>query len=200
MNKHFQLFSSLPIHGMFLTALLGFSEACWLLSSTGTPDRLSLLYSVVLYGVMGAAIGFGMQLVCSILGRFANERMTKISFYTLSLAALCSLFPVASFVGFYQIRKVVYAEKMPPISVLLLLEGGILAVCLLLVIPRVREFWNPVKSLVASIILLLVGGGLWMTQNTSQDDFSKTITRPVSSEGSSNVLFLLVDSLRAYHV
>lgn len=39
-----------------------------------------------------------------------------------------------------------------------------------------------------------------MTQSTSQDAFAKKITRPASSQSSSNVLFLLVDTLRADHV
>ena len=198
--SNFRLFSSLPIHGMFLTALLGFSEGWWLLESTGTPDRLSLLYSVVLYGFIGAVIGFGAQVVCSIIGRFAKEKMNKLSSYTLSLAGFCSLFPVASFVGFYQIRKVVYAEKMPPLSVLLMLEGAIIGICLLLLIPQVRSLWNPSKSLAAWGVLFLTGGGLWATQNTSQDAFTQKISRPSAPEGTSNVLFLLVDTLRADHV
>ena len=33
---------------MFLSALIGLFEAVWLLQNTGAPDRLSLMYAVVL--------------------------------------------------------------------------------------------------------------------------------------------------------
>ena len=55
--------------GSLIAAIIGSIEAIFLLNSTGAPDQLSLVYSVILYGLIGFGIGMGSGVAGLILAK-----------------------------------------------------------------------------------------------------------------------------------
>ena len=102
-------------------SIIGLIEAVWLIQSTGAPDSLSPLYGVVLYGLLGIPFGIAAALFWSIASKF----ISKLENRAMGGGALFTLMPIAGFVCIYQIRKVVYAEQMPPLSALVGIATGL---------------------------------------------------------------------------
>ena len=70
MSATFKLYSGILIQAMLIGGLLGLTEATWLLQTTGAPDKLSLLYGVLLYSGIGSIFGGSALLVCVLLTHF----------------------------------------------------------------------------------------------------------------------------------
>ena len=113
-------------------SLIGLIEAVWLIQTTGAPDTLSPLYGVFLYGLL--AIPFG--IAAGVFWGRASRFISKLEHRAMGGGALFTLMPIAGFVCIYQIRKVVYAEQMPPLPALLGIAGGLGALGLILVALR----------------------------------------------------------------
>ena len=47
------------LSGALFTAIVGVTEAFWLMNTTGAPDMLSPMYASILYGLIGLGIGLG---------------------------------------------------------------------------------------------------------------------------------------------
>ncbi|MEC7986629.1 MAG: sulfatase [Myxococcota bacterium] len=181
---------------MFLGGLIGFTEASWLLYTTGAPDMLSPFYAVVLYGLIGRMFGKFTSLAIIVIKpkRLENKQ--------LGAAALSTFIPMGGFILFYQIRKVVFAEQMPPIWALGLILLSIAALCALGFVGSLNRFFTTWRSTGLFVLLALFSFISWKSQATQnaafQHDFGKPV--PQSLQDKPNVIFLLIDTLRADHV
>jgi arylsulfatase A-like enzyme len=184
--------------GAIAGGLLGITEAAWLLSSTGTPDLLSPVYGVALYGLMG--IGFG--LAGGIAEAILSKALSFLKGKALGLGASAAIIPMAGFVLLYQTRKVVYAEQMPPLPVLAGIGIGLLAIAAALVFALPKKLAQPKVALGAWGALLLAGGVVKLADSGSGDAAAVPHGKPVPAEmeDKPNVLLLMVDTLRADHV
>jgi arylsulfatase A-like enzyme len=194
MSTLFGRYSLIPTTAFFCAALLGFCEAIWLLQNTGAPDRLSLFYSVLLYGFVGGLIGLAVMLPF----RFLNKPFFESKQHF--LGALSIFMSIGSFVLFYQIRKVVYAEQMPPISILLTMEVSLLLASTIFLIPVCTKFLRLNVLRVLTGLLFFSGLTGWMSLPGGSSSFSNPITREESNPDRPNVLFLFIDTLRADHI
>ena len=57
--KPINLIATTAFGGACTAAVFGNLEAIWLLNTTGAPELVSLVYSVILYGLIGGGIAFG---------------------------------------------------------------------------------------------------------------------------------------------
>ncbi len=198
-----QIFDSIA-GGTLLASILGLSEAIWLLNSTGTPDQLSLVYSVILYGLIGGAIGGGAGLVSLVVGKIVSPLANKP--FAWGGGGACFL--MGAFLLRYQLNKVVYAEQGVPNSTMGLIIIALLAFAgfLFFVLPRIlkeRQFFIQYKGvlLLWSELILLSGAISWASM-TSNDPASAAHGKeiPKVMESKPNVLIMMIDTLRADHV
>ena len=57
--KPMNFIATTTLGGACTAAVFGNLEAIWLLNTTGAPELVSLVYSVILYGLIGGGIAFG---------------------------------------------------------------------------------------------------------------------------------------------
>ncbi|MBM76225.1 MAG: hypothetical protein CMK59_12550 [Proteobacteria bacterium] len=178
-------------------SLIGLLEAIWLIQTTGAPDTLSPLYGVFLYGLLGIPFGIAAGLFWSIASRFVSAIKDR----AMGGGALFTLLPIAGFVCVYQIRKVVYAEQMPPIPVLLGVAGGLAVLGLILTMLPVA-LQNIRSSSTVQVVAAIIGAIFLMTGPKGEDLAAVAHQKPIPDalKDKPNVLLLLVDTLRADHV
>ena len=104
--------------GMVTGGFIGLLEACWLLSENGAPDLLSPVYAVILYGFIGFSLALGGAIATTIGFAVLPILRDKLEDKMFGLGASAAILPMGGFILFYQVRKVVYAEQMPPVTAL----------------------------------------------------------------------------------
>jgi len=194
MSTLFQRYSLIPLTSILTGSIIGFVEALWLLQNTGAPDRLALLYGTILYGVAGGGFGLVAMIFAALI-----KKQSWTRFYHF-LGALFAAMPIGSFVLFYQIRKVIYAEKMPPIHILACIPIAMFAFAALFLFFRDRKILSSSRIALLCGLLTLIGFGGWITLPGGSSNFAQKITRPAIQKETPNVVFLLIDTLRADYI
>ena len=96
MSTHIHQYYGTAQAAMLLGALIGLSEASWLLYTTGAPDMLSPFYAVILYGFIGRALGKMASVGAMVLKPKILENKD------FALASIVTIFPMGGFILFYQ--------------------------------------------------------------------------------------------------
>lgn len=185
--------------GALIAAIIGAKEAIFLLSSTGAPDQISLVYSVILYGLIGFALGFGSGIFGLILSKFIPYFKER----PLAIGSATAMLPMGIFILRYQLNKVVYLEQGVPITTLIVVLMGLLILCGLLFyfIPKKLNIGLRGAAL-GWVELILFFGAISAVSLTSQNPMSKDHGKeiPKALENKPNVIVLMIDTLRADHV
>ena len=185
--------------GALIAAIIGLTEAVFLLNSTGAPDQISLIYSVILYGLIGFGIAFGggiFGLICSKFIPFLKDK-------AFAIGGASAVIPMGAFILRYQLNKVLYLEQGVPMSTMLLVLIGLLAFSglLLFLIPKKINIGLRGAFLGWGELLLFSGAisaASFSSQNPMAEDHGKSIPDTLSAKP--NLIVLMVDTLRADHI
>ena len=193
------------LSGAVLSAsILGLAEAGWSMRA-GCPDGLAPLYAVVLYGLIGAPLGVAVAIALVIWRRFAvvtDERAVAIG-------AVGSSGPMALFILRYLANRDLYGEQGIPLAGNLAILGVVtaVAVLVLLAVPALlRGLLSRANNAggFGAVGAILVAIGVLVRVAWPVDDprghmaHNKPI--PAALTDKPNVLFVMVDTLRADHV
>ena len=199
--KPINLIATTALGGACSTAVFGNLEAIWLLNTTGAPELVSLVYSVILYGLIGGGIAFGAGIAWLILLKVLPS-LEKWTAYNFALGGTAALFPMGAFVFRYQLNKVVYAEQGVPLTTMLVVLVG-LGVISILLAALCR--WTELNAKKGALIwgeLILFMGAISATSmaggNPAAEAHNKAMTDALKDKP--NVLMLMIDTLRADYV
>ena len=199
--KPINLIATTVFGGACTAAVFGNLEAIWLLNTTGAPELVSLVYSVILYGLIGGGIAFGAGIGLAVLLKIISS-LEKFSSFAFGIGGSAALIPIGAFVLRYQLNKVVYAEQGVPMPTMLGVLVGLLAICsLLLAICKWKSITAKTGALVWTELILFMGaisatslaGG-----NPAAKAHDKELTDALKDKP--NVLMMMIDTLRADYV
>lgn len=191
--------------GFLMAAILGLIEAAYLLITTGAPDLLSPFYAVVLYGLIGLALGIGGGIALSIIEKMGWLK-GKDEAFAFAWGEAVAVSPLALFILMYLGNKVVYAEQGVPLTgkfTILAMVGGYALLTLVAGPPMLRGPFKfllrgpgalgswAVLALITGLVSL-VGGGA-----DPRADFASGNATPAGLSDAPNVLVIAVDTLRA---
>lgn len=189
-------------------ALTGLAEALFHLASSGAPDLWSPVYGVVLYALLAAPFGAGAGVGVGILGWLVRKRW-KVEDWLPWAAGAASTLPLLGFVLYYLANKAIYAEQGVPVvglaAIAALLGGlGLAALVLgrLLLGGKENRLRHPAAGL-GLVGLLAVGALIVALLPLSVDPragFAAGRPAPAALADAPNVLFVMVDTLRADHL
>ena len=133
------------LSGALFTAIVGVTEAFWLMNTTGAPDMLSPMYASILYGLIGLGIGLGGAIAGEILGTFIPFLKNR----GFGIGAAAAITPVAAFLLRYQLNKVAYAEQGVPLSTMGMILAVLLVIDLFLIfgVPSIFKGKSPTVSI-----------------------------------------------------
>ena len=190
------------LSGALFTALIGITEAFWLMQTTGAPDLLSPMYASILYGLIGLGIGLGGAIAGEILGTFIPFLKNR----GFGIGAAAAITPVGAFLLRYQLNKVAYAEQGVPLSTMGVILAILLVVDLFLIfgVPSLFKGKAPKSSILGGVwaALTLAMAVFWLSGSSSDDPAAVAHGKsvPANLSDKPNVIFLMVDTLRADHV
>ncbi len=199
--KPINLIATTTLGGACTAAFFGNLEAIWLLNTTGAPELISLVYSVVLYGLIGGGIAFGASLGLVLLMKIVKA-LEPFSRYAFAIGGSAALIPMGAFVLRYQMNKVVYAEQGVPMTTMLGILVGLLVVSALigllckfveLTAKKGALIWLELIVFMGAISATSLAGG-----NPAAKAHNKTMVDNLSDKP--NVLMLMIDTLRADYV
>ena len=117
----------------------------------------------------------------------------------MGLGVLISSLPIGGFVALYQVRKVVYAEQMPPITTILGIGAGLFIIGLLFtLLPKALQKMERAGLYLG--LVFLFGVGFAFSGNGSSMEMKATSTPSDDIKGKPNTILLLIDTLRADYV
>ncbi|MFK7930147.1 MAG: sulfatase [Myxococcota bacterium] len=193
------------VAGVVSGSLVGLTEVAWLWSQSGVDLALPP-WGVGLYGAAGGAVGFGVGVAFAA----AFGQVPRLKAWAGGASAIVSLLAVGGVVGRYVLNRDLFAEQGVPVWALAVMAGGLLVVGggaaavwarglgtlgRKKVLPPVALGWA-----LAFLLSLGLSAGF-----SAGDRFDPTLptsaspSQPASKE-SPNVLFILVDTLRADHL
>jgi len=193
--------------GLIAGSVVGLSEAINILSSASTGEYGALLYSVVLYGILGLCGGTGIGVGLAMLALIGRARTDHRAWALGFLGIFCGLGLV---ITKYVVNKSVYMERGVPLSglVTLLAVFGVLGL-LGLWLSRILLVQTPLKVLLKprgtvgmyALMLMLAGVFSFSSDTTSRsgvlapdrEQAPGLMRRP-------NFLLIMVDTLRADHL
>ncbi len=185
--------------GSLIASIIGSIEAIFLLNSTGAPDQISLVYSVILYGLIGFGIGMGGGIVGLILAKFIPFFKDK----PFAIGGTGVTLPMGAFILRYQLNKIVYLEQGVPLTTFLFILIGLLIFCVLLfiLIPK-RVTIGRRGAALGWGELILFFGAISAVSFSTQSPMSKNHGKEISPDlaDKPNIVFLMIDTLRADHV
>ncbi len=197
--------------GLVLGALQGVAEAGFLAATGGAPDTLAFLYATVLYGLIGLGLGLGAGLVVgAALGRGPLKRLKHADdAFLFSTAGALAITPTSLFILRYLVNKVVFEERGVPmwgnlaiLAAVGLLVGFLLTafrallrgpLAVLLKGPGALGAWGGLAVITA--VVAAVGGA-----TDPRDAFATGKPLPSTLADKPNVLYVMVDTLRADHL
>ena len=199
--KPLNLIATTTFGGACTAAAFGNLEAIWLLNTTGAPELVSLVYSVLLYGLIGGGIAFGASIGLTVLFKIVPS-LQKLERFAFGIGGAAAIIPMGAFVLRYQLNKVVYAEQGVPMTTMLgILAGLFLLSGLLLLICKWMEF-TAKKGALIWIEMLIFMGAISATSlsggNPAAEAHNKNL--PDTLQDKPNVLMLMIDTLRADYV
>lgn len=192
---------------MIAGALVGLSEAMYILGGASTGEYGALLYATVLYGILGLCggigIGGGLWVLSLVKLRFADDRVFTLGF----LGIFCGLGLV---ITRYVANKAVYLEQGVPTNGMLVILGVYGTVGLVgLWLGRIMLTQTPFKILQTLRGALAAYGGLVVLTavfSFSPEGNSRAASMAPDREQSEalaerpNILLIMVDTLRADHL
>jgi len=195
--------------GLLAGGLVGVGETLFLALAKGSLDDLiAWLYATIAYGILGLVIGVGIGIVLALAGRLWRLRLDAARYYAAAVTAV--LVPVGFVVARFRVRRDIFHEQMSGRSGMLVTLGllagfGLLAVLLYWGLPALmRRRWlrwlrRPAVSLGLFALLAVVGLVIgWLPPFRPA---AATELPPVGrAAGKPNVLFVMVDTLRADHM
>ena len=181
-------------------ALIGVAESLLITTTSAPPKEYWLfLFGEVTYGLVGAAIGFGVGVLWQIVRGF---RASVIS--TASAGILAGVALPAIAVGRYHVSQRIFSEELVLMSAqgliahaLILLGAlvlGVLAILLLRVLSRLA---GAAAVPIALVVLLLAGAAIGLTMGKSRDAAPLQRTTSAAAAGKPNIILIVVDTLRA---
>jgi arylsulfatase A-like enzyme len=195
--------------GAIFGALLGITEALYLLSASGAPDLLSPFYATLLYGLLGLMFGLGGGLVLG-LAMYRGPLVNRLSAFDDAVlfvwGGVVAVTPMSLFILRYIVNKVVYAERGVPMAVMVGILGAVFVGDLLLVAIGARLARGPMSFVLKApgflaAWALLAGasyGGTYL--DTGEDPraaWAHGREVPEALAERPNVLYIMVDTLRA---
>ncbi len=117
--------------GMVAGSIVGLGEALYILSGADTGEYVALVYATVLYGFIGAGMGFGVGLGAAVLGKMSDKVDDALS-WTLGFVGVIT--PLGLVIARYVVNKAIYAEQGVPGSTM-----GILLVAF--VVNALLDLW-----------------------------------------------------------
>lgn len=199
--KPMNFIATTTLGGACTAAVFGNLEAIWLLNTTGAPELVSLVYSVILYGLIGGGIAFGASIGAWLVTQFVSP-LAWLRERGFALGGATAIIPMGAFVFRYQLNKVWYAEQGVPMSTLGGVLVGLLIFCGLLfwvsnkmdlTAKRAGLLWGELILFMGAISATSMAGGnpAGVAHNRAMSDAMKD--KP-------NVLMLMIDTLRADYV
>ena len=195
--------------GLIAGTVLGLADAGVTLALAGPgEDTQVLLYAVVLYGLVLAAIGIGIGGTLSLLPlpqRIVDRWMAP-------LALFASMLPLGLAVSLFRLQRDAYGEQQPPIGVAFEVAAAVTLVTVLLTALLAWAFRERAGRRAAVARRIAWGAATWLAVVLSAAGVSHALqpaaptARPVRTElseglrGRPNVLLLIVDTLRADHL
>jgi arylsulfatase A-like enzyme len=207
--------------GLITGAVVGVAEAVWLLRTTGAPDMLAPLYATLLYGVLGAALGvaggMGGAVVAFLFRRppAAAETTQPTTGGPVrawwegigwSFGASAAFTVLAGYSLYYNVKKVVYAERALDTNALAALGGTLLGFALFALLVGLLVFRSRfgrrlrfALSVGGFALIATAAAVAWAVAPTSDPraDFATGKSVPAGMEQRPNVLLIMVDTLRA---
>jgi arylsulfatase A-like enzyme/uncharacterized membrane protein YbhN (UPF0104 family) len=197
--------------GLLAGAAIGCSEG-WLVlrGSAAAPDYGVLLYGACAYALLSSAIGAGLGTFSALLGRVMHrEAMAEAGAYARGAAFLFASIALA--LGAFRVRRDVFHEELAWKSpqglavlaacALAALLAYVLASALLHRLARARAgAWllEPWGSPLLFVVCLLPLTAASLLQARPSD--APLVARPAPPPGAGNILFIVVDTLRADHL
>jgi len=188
--------------GVIGGALVGLSEAVWLLTTAGSvSDYMALFYATVLYGAIGGGMGFGTGIGLTVLGRMWKGLTDPLAW---TLGVFGSLGPLGVVICLYVANKAIYAEAGVPTT-------GKLVILAAFAVPFVVALWlmpilltkTPLKMLMEPKGFATAYGGVLVltaifsfAPTGSQDGPVRIGRAQADMADRPNVLLIVVDTLR----
>lgn len=197
--------------GLIAGAAIGCSEAWVVLrGSASAPDYGVLLYGTCAYALLLSVIGTGLGTFSALLGRWMRrEAMAEAGAYAHGAAFLFASVGLA--LGTFRMRRDVFHEELAwrsPLGLAVLggcvvaaLLGYVLASALLQRVTRARagawllRAWG--SPLMLAMLLLPLTAATLLHAGRAE---APELARPAAPAGAGNILFVVVDTLRADHL
>lgn len=198
--------------GLIRGAEIGLVEALFHLFTHGAPDLWSPVYGVVLYGLLGLPFGIGGGIAATVVELLLRRTKWKVEpFLPYVMGEVAAMVPLLGFALFYLANVYIYLEQGVPLTGLAGIVGilGVLSL-INLVVGRAtlhdkgvgRMLLKPAGSVVvwlgAAVIALVVA--LLPLQSDPRTEFAAGKPVPAALQDAPNVLFIMVDTLRADHL
>lgn len=178
-------------------AALGVAESAYLWATQHPPDLWAFIYASVLYGAVGAGIGAGLGLAALVL----RSRFYWMERIFPAAAGVCTLVPVGTFVLRYVVNKEYYSEQGVPVVVLALIVAFMGLVGMMVGELSRRTAYGRWGLAAWALVTVLLGGlPVAFPQVDPREGWRPIVGGSSGETQAPNVLFVMVDTLRADHV
>lgn len=191
---------------MIAGAIIGITEALFVLWGGAVAEYQALVYAAVLYGLIGGAVGLGAGVGIALLGLIFKKLSDPVGW---TLGFLSVFVPLGVVIARYIVNKAVFAEAGVPGSAMGAIAGAfVLAAGLLLWLAPVFLTRTPLKIMLeprgsfAAWGGLIGLSGLFSFAPSPEGAAQMVPVRPASDApaGAPDVILIVVDTFRADHV
>lgn len=187
-------------------ALVGVTEALFVLWGGAVAEYQALVYAAVLYGLIGGAVGIGAGVGLAVLGAITKKLSEPVAWL---LGFLSVFLPLGLVIARYIVNKAIFAEAGVPGSAMGALAAGFLvAAGLILWLGAVFLSRTPLKIMLEPRGTLAAWGGLvglaalFSFAPSPKGGAGAIPAKPASAAavGSPDIILIVVDTFRADHV
>ena len=187
-------------------ALIGITEALFVLWGGAVAEYQALVYAAVLYGLIGGAVGVAAGLGLALLGLLYKKLSEPLAW---TFGFLSVLMPLGLVIARYIVNKAVYAEAGVPMPAMAGIGGAFVVVAgLLLWLAPVFLKRTPLKIMLEPRGTLAAWGGLvglsalFSFAPSPAGEGGMVPARPASAapNGAPDVILIVVDTFRADRV
>lgn len=197
--------------GLFAGVLIGVGEGvAVLMSGSGDADYSVILYGAFAYGLLCAVLGLGSGFAMALSGRLMQrEAFAEPLAYARTSASLVAV--IALGLGAFRVRRDVYLEELVWKSgkgVMVLAGCALASIVLYLLLATLLRLFvarapGPVmwKAWGLPVLSSVIAFGVVAAMPTAgAATETKVVQRPAAAADAGNVLFIVVDTLRADHL